>query len=270
VQQLVGFFPVQIKQSSSWWRGFVRKKRLRPKQRRAEGEPMESLVAIAQRLFPDRQEVSKANEYYVHYEPFLAPFRGKQPIVFEIGVFQGHSTKVFANYFRDSKLIGIDNQDNTIDFTDYPNVIMCHGDQSDGQFLAQVADQYAPEGIDIIIDDASHIGYLSLKTFEYLFPRMRSGGVYIVEDWGTGYWNDWPDGGAYQNNTAYPYHGQFPKRTISHDFGMVGFVKHLVDQVGMADIRPTRQSSERSPELIESMHIFPETVVIRRRTDMRA
>jgi Methyltransferase domain len=141
-------------------------------------------------IIPGSAGSFEANEYYVHYEPFLAPFRGKQPIVFEIGVFQGHSTKVFANYFRDGKLIGIDNQDNTIDFTDYQNVIMRHGDQSDGQFLTQVADQYAPEGIDIIIDDASHIGYLSLKTFEYLFPRVRSGGVYIVEDWGTGYWNE--------------------------------------------------------------------------------
>ena len=203
---------------------------------------MESLVAIAQRLFPDRHPASKGDDYYARYEAFLAPFRGKQPTVFEVGVFEGHSTKIFASYFRDGKLIGIDSDVKPIDFTDYPNVIVRQGDQSDGQFLAQVAGEHAPEGIDIVIDDASHVGYLSLKTFEHLFPRARSRGVYIVEDWGTGYWNDRPDGGAYQNNTSSPYHGQFPKRIISHDFGMVGFVKHLVDQVGMFDIRPTHQS----------------------------
>lgn len=65
-------------------------------------------------------------------------------------------------------------------------------------------------------------------------------------------------------NTPSPFHGQFPKRIIARDFGMVGLVKHLVDQVGMFGIRPTHQSQLRSPSLIAGMHIFPGTVVIQR------
>ena len=40
---------------------------------------------------------------------------------------------------------------------------------------------------DIIIDDASHITEDQLKVFQYLFQRVRKGGLYVIEDvtnWG--------------------------------------------------------------------------------------
>jgi hypothetical protein len=174
--------------------------------------------------------------------------------------------KVFASYFAGGTIIGVDLHLKPIDFSDYPNVIARCGDQTDRDFLTKLADERAPNGIDIVIDDASHIGYPSLKTFEILFDRVKPGGLYVVEDWGTGYWNDWIDGGAYQMNNHEPYHDEFPKRIVSHDFGMVGFVKHLVDHVGREAIRPTRTSDKRSAQSVAAMHIFPGTVVLEKKT----
>ena len=69
------------------------------------------------------------------------------------------------------------------------------GDQADKAFLSKVANRTAPDGFDIIIDDASHIGELTKATFWHLFDRhLKPGGLYAIEDWGTGYLDDFPDG----------------------------------------------------------------------------
>jgi hypothetical protein len=50
-----------------------------------------------------------------------------------------------------------------------------------------IADNVAPEGFDIIIDDASHIGELTKTAFWHLFDNhLKPNGLYAIEDWGTG------------------------------------------------------------------------------------
>jgi hypothetical protein len=46
-----------------------------------------------------------------------------------------------------------------------------------------------------VIDDASHEYGLSRASFEIVFPRLRTGGLYVIEDW------QWAhiDGPAYQS-----------------------------------------------------------------------
>lgn len=51
----------------------------------------------------------------------------------------------------------------------------------------------APAEFDLIIDDASHNYELSVKSFNGLFPRLRPGGLYAIEDWGWAHW-----GGPFQ------------------------------------------------------------------------
>ena len=62
-----------------------------------------------------------------------------------------------------------------------------------------VARKTAPEGFDIIIDDASHFGDLTKIAFWHLFDNhLKPSGLYVIEDWGTGYWSDWTDGKTYR------------------------------------------------------------------------
>jgi hypothetical protein len=46
--------------------------------------------------------------------------------------------------------------------------------------------------------------------------HLKPGGLFAIEDWGTGYWEAWPDGRAWRANE--PHHA-----------GMVGFIKELID-----------------------------------------
>lgn len=87
----------------------------------------------------------------------------------------------------------------------------------------------APAGFDII-DDASHVGALTRVTFWHLFERhLEPGGIYVIEDWGTGYWPDWEDGSLLREGEP-------------HQAGMVGFIKELVDEQARGDHRRTMKS----------------------------
>jgi predicted O-methyltransferase YrrM len=57
-------------------------------------------------------------------------------------------------------------------------------DQGDRELVrSTVADALGGAPIDLVIDDASHQYGPSRASFETLFPLMRPGGLYIVEDW---------------------------------------------------------------------------------------
>ena len=82
------------------------------------------------------------------------------------------------------------------------------------------------------------------------------GGFYFVEDWATGYWTDFPDGGAFAEAAI------DGKRIVSHDHGMVGFVKALVDEVMSRGIRPSMTARPTRPNRLETMHVHKAAVVL--------
>ena len=147
------------------------------------------------------------------------------------------------------------------------------GSQSDERFLSEVANRTAPEGFDIIIDDASHIGELTRRTFLHLFDRhLKPGGLYAIEDWCTGYWDDFPDGKA--PNLRNLLGSQNPVATSTalaenikvpvpcHSYGMVGFVKELIDEQGAASITRNYPVAEHRASKFESVHVTPFIVFV--------
>jgi hypothetical protein len=155
------------------------------------------------------------------YEPFFAPFKNSgSPInLLELGVAQGGSLMIYRDYFPFSRIIGLDQnpaqcEDDTLK--------VCVGNQVDTTALRYISQKYAPDGWHIIIDDCSHLATEAWISYAYLFPSwLKSGGIYVIEDWGTGYWDHWPDGEEYKNKI--------------HTAGMVGLVHNLVDEVGRPD-----------------------------------
>jgi len=199
---------------------------------------------------------TKKLQFYKKYDEFFGKNNINPATILELGVFRGESTKVFSNVFPDAKIIAGDLELRDIDFSDCPNVKYIKIDQRDKNSLEAVVSNEFPDGIDFILDDASHIGYFSIITFNILFPLLKKGGIYAIEDWGTGYWDTWVDGSRFQ---AYPLNsldGNIPKRIPSHDFGMVGFVKSLVDLIAEESYKagqgemPKRETRIRSLEIV--------------------
>ena len=61
-------------------------------------------------------------------------------------------------------------------------------DQVDRDGMMKIVDAHiGSEPVDLVIDDASHRYEETLVSFEVLFPRLRPGGWFIIEDWAADY-----------------------------------------------------------------------------------
>jgi hypothetical protein len=193
--------------------------------------------------------------YLEAYDPILAPWTSKNIKLLEVGVREGGSLKLWRDYFPRGTIIGIDRK-LPKRFEAGQRVQVFQGNQADRTFLSKVAERTAPDGFDIIIDDASHIGELSKKTFWHLFDHhLKPGGLYAIEDWGTGYLDDFPDGRKFQPKRSFragvrSFLPRMVRRKMKvpfpcHSYGMVGFVKELVDEQGMGNIALGREGGFR-------------------------
>jgi len=231
--------------------------------------------------------------YLRNYEEYFRPLLDKDVRLLELGVLKGGSLLLWRDYFERGVIAGLDlNPAQVEDPTG--RIRLYRGGQHDTELLDRIARECAPEGFDVIIDDCSHVGELARASFWHLFENhLKPGGLYVIEDWGTGYWDFWDDGVRYRprrgparysrlrhrlNRAAMRLYnsglGRLPlvgrlasaaKRTLqrglynSHNYGMVGFVKELVDELGAPDIThpkfgigPPRTSRFREMKLSQS------------------
>ncbi len=200
---------------------------------------MSSLLELAKSNYSS-DPVTKPLRYYEIYEQALREEGLSPKFILEIGVYEGESTKALSRCFPSALIVAVDLDLKNIDFSGYENVHYLQCDQTDKATLQAICEDNFPNGVDLVIDDASHIGHFSRLTFNYVFPYVNSGGLYIIEDWGTGYWDTWVDGGQFEDRNIPSPSGRIPKSIKSHNFGMVGFVKSLVDYTAVDDIANRR------------------------------
>jgi len=187
----------------------------------------------------------KSKKQWQDYFDEFAPLKDEPIKLLELGVFHGRSLHMWNDYFTEGSVCGIDERI-PLALGDQPKFSFFIGDQQDTEFLDHVANKVASDGFDIIIDDCSHIGRVTKVSFWHLFEHhLKPGGVYIIEDWQTGYLPQWEDGEAltYDPREVPPKGNRFH----GHQTGMVGFVKELVDELACrAFCVPTPDDARRS------------------------
>ena len=65
-------------------------------------------------------------------------------------------------------------------------------DQGDSKALRRIVAAEFDGPLDLVIDDASHLYGPTRASFETLFPLLRPGGLYVIEDWSWGCWPNLP------------------------------------------------------------------------------
>src|ERR1041384_5899313 len=105
--------------------------------------------------------------------------------VLELGVHHGGSVQLWRGYFPHARIIGIDADIRGARIADPTRIELFQGRQDDAAFLHDIASRVAPEGFDLIIDDASHVRKPSEASFRALYPHLKPGGWYAIEDWAT-------------------------------------------------------------------------------------
>jgi predicted O-methyltransferase YrrM len=113
--------------------------------------------------------------------------------IVELGISQGGSTALAALVANPRKLVAVELSDEPIeelqdllDETGASDRVHTYFgvDQADRARLVQILDdEFGSEPLDLVIDDASHLLEPTRASFEVLFPRLRPGGLFIIEDW---------------------------------------------------------------------------------------
>jgi hypothetical protein len=98
--------------------------------------------------------------------------------VWEIGVLDGASLNMWAEYYHEAQILGFDIEDKS-DLKLQPNCKTEILDQGNLEMLKKLSEQ---KDIDLIVDDGSHLINHQIMTFETLFSSLRCGGKYILED----------------------------------------------------------------------------------------
>jgi predicted O-methyltransferase YrrM len=115
--------------------------------------------------------------------------------ILELGIYRGGSVGLIACLCAPQKMVAVDLSDAPVErltqFLDRQDltatVVPYYGvDQADRARVSRILDtEFDTEPLDFVIDDASHLYGPSLHSFELIFPRLRAGGVYVIEDWAT-------------------------------------------------------------------------------------
>lgn len=200
------------------------------------------------------------NGYLRYYDRWFAPWVDEPVRLVEIGVHRGGSLQLWCDYFERGDIVGIDLvRPEHVD----PRARLFLGSQADPVFLHNAfRDAFGGAPANIIIDDASHFAFETRIAFDALFDDwLAPGGLYVIEDWGTGYLPGWPDGSRLRNTPPAP--SERNSAWSSHSAGMVGLMKQLVDELDVHAPDTEDGHPLRVPRF-ESIEFNPFMVLVRK------
>jgi cephalosporin hydroxylase len=182
------------------------------------------LKSYTERTTRDRVVILKDSRLLRQYLDFLAPHQTEN--LLELGIWQGGSPLFYGLATDAKRVVALDILNNE-PALDQPGVdpvqLLSHRNPAIGEIIqsrdlgdkvklhfgtsqadpvavkAIIDNDFSGETIDLVIDDASHYYDLSRKSFEIIFPRLREGGLYIIEDWQWAHMND----ARYQNGEIF-------------------------------------------------------------------
>jgi cephalosporin hydroxylase len=139
------------------------------------------------RLFSIEKDPSEIEAYLEIVERF------QRENSVELGIAFGGSLALTALVAPPRKLVALDLKPDRVEALDEliaerglgEHVRLHYGvDQADRERLAAILDdEVGDEPLGLVIDDASHRLDATRASFETLFPRLRPGGLFVIEDW---------------------------------------------------------------------------------------
>jgi hypothetical protein len=127
-------------------------------------------------------EYGVRHSYADFYEKYLEPIKDDKLLILEIGVCDGRSLKTWYEYLPNSIIMGLDIDDKQEHTND--RVFISKLDQSNHDQLKDFVRECKDKGreFDMILDDGSHHMLDQQITLGYLFPLLKSKGLFFLED----------------------------------------------------------------------------------------
>jgi len=196
-----------------------------------------SLDEIALKYGTDKS--SSWHHYTRIYDGYFSHLRDEKIKFFEIGFWHGASIRMWKDYFPKAELYSIDISQKL--FTDYAKDLTdrCHFavvDQEKEPALRAFVEKNGGE-FDIIVDDGGHDVRQQIKSFQVLFPYVKAGGIYVIEDLATSF--------SRGEKTAPP------QKFTALPNSAVRFLWTLVDSLNYSGARTLCHDKDKCPEHIQ-------------------
>lgn len=139
------------------------------------------LDKIARKYGTDK--MSTKHGYTEYYFKYFKEFKNSAKSVLEIGVREGWSHKMWYEFFPEAVIYGIDHYRGQFskpkEEIENERIKIFIGDQADENFLKNT---FSSVKFDIIIDDGGHWMSQQQISLKALYPLLKSGGIYVIED----------------------------------------------------------------------------------------
>jgi methyltransferase family protein len=188
----------------------------------------------------EKRLIHKWIHYFEIYHRHFERFRGRPVTILEFGVSQGGSLQMWRKYFgRKARIYGVDIDPRCAKLGGR-RIKVFIGDQEDREFLRSIAAEVGP--IDVLIEDGGHRMGQQIATFEELYPHVKEGGVFLIEDLHTSYWKNF--GGGYRRPGTF-----------------VEYAKGLTDQLNAWHSREDGFEVDEFTRTTKSMHFYDSIIV---------
>lgn len=189
---------------------------------------------------------SNKHNYTEIYAKYLGPIKNNHLKFLEIGIFEANGVKLWENYFPNAELHFVDITFEKVKY--FSNRSVYHlADQANVSQLNAIINKTG-SNFDIIIDDGGHTMVQQITSLCTLFPHVKSGGLYIIEDTHTSYWQTYGGNGTYDKPKAGPN-------------TCIGFLKKLIDDVNYVGARTLIADHNKiTPELDKELSYFQRNI----------
>lgn len=144
---------------------------------------------------------TKWSSYFEIYERHLEKFKNEKISLLEIGVQNGGSLDIWAEYFKNANdLVGCDINPKVSELNYEDKRIKVIGMAATNPDAYVEIQKIQSNGYDVIIDDGSHRSMDTLSNFISYFDILKPGGLFIIEDMHCAYWEEY--GGGFFNDLS--------------------------------------------------------------------
>jgi hypothetical protein len=190
------------------------------------------------------------------YAKYLDSWRLRRFTLLELGVFRGDSLRMWNTFFPRANVVGLDLAPIAAERAREFDVTV--GSQADPEVLGGILQRH-PD-IRLVVDDASHITELTLASFRYLFPRLPSGSLYIIEDLSPKSYEDWP--GHHAKGANWPAVAENPgTASFNHREDMDAFLRDLIHD---CDLGGGAFGEGPGAKEVAFVHVWPSLVIVGR------
>jgi hypothetical protein len=144
----------------------------------------QTLGELADKYGTDKgTKTGTAHDYTQVYDLFMSPMRNTAKKICEIGICgvldNGGSLKMWRDYFPNAQICGVDILERKR--FDGDRITTFVADQANREQMANVLATIGGD-FDLILEDGGHTQQQQQVSFGVLFPHVRVGGYYVIED----------------------------------------------------------------------------------------